>query len=110
MELTSRKRPRRRGPSAAAGAAPLFEGESPEGGEDDDAGHVEGPAGEVVLAHLGLAHGVEEELEVPDDAGQCGEDVVADEGLGARGGRRWRGRVGRSRPGSCLRRGRRAWG
>ena len=61
---------------------PLFEDEAPEGGEDDDAGHVEGPAGEVVFAHLGLAHGVEEELEVPDDAGHGGEDVVGDEGLG----------------------------
>ena len=53
---------------AAAGASPLFEEESPEGCEDNDAGHVKGPAGEVVLAHLGLAHGVEEELEVPDDS------------------------------------------
>ncbi len=43
---------------------------------------MEGPAGEVVLAHLGLAHGVEEELEVPDDAGERGEDVVGDEGFG----------------------------
>ena len=67
---------------AAAGSAPLFEGEAPEGGEEDDAGHVEGPAGEVVLAHLGLAHGVEEELEVPDDACERGEEVVGDEGAG----------------------------
>ena len=65
---------------AAAGSAPLLEREAPEGGEEDDAGHVEGPAGEVVLAHLGLAHGVEEKLEVPDDAGERGEDVVGDEG------------------------------
>ena len=41
-------------------------------------GHVEGPGGEVVLAHLGLAHGVEEELEVPDDAGECCEEIVCD--------------------------------
>ena len=61
---------------------PLLEGEAPEGGEDDDAGHVKGPAGEIVLAHLGLSHGVEEELEVPDDPGHGGEDVVGDEGLG----------------------------
>ena len=58
---------------AHAGAAPLAQDEAPESGEDDDAGHVEGPGGEVVLAHLGLAHGVEEELEVPDDAGESGE-------------------------------------
>ncbi len=43
-------------------------------------GHVEGPGGEVVLAHLGLAHGVEEELEVPDNAGKRGEEIVGDEG------------------------------
>lgn len=43
---------------------------------------MEGPAGEVVLAHLGLAHGVEEELEVPDDAGHRGEEVVEDQGAG----------------------------
>jgi len=55
--------------------------EAPERGEDDDRGHVEGPGREVVLAHLGLAHGVEEELEVPDDSGECGEEVVGDEGL-----------------------------
>ena len=42
---------------------------------------MEGPAGEVVLAHLGLAHGVEEELEVPDDACHGGEEVVGDESL-----------------------------
>ena len=43
---------------------------------------MEGPTGEVVLAHLGLAHGVEEELEVPDDAGHGGEEVVGDESFG----------------------------
>lgn len=43
---------------------------------------MQGPAGEVVLAHLGLTHGVEEELEVPDDSGHSGEDVVGDEGFG----------------------------
>ena len=64
----------------AAGSAPLFEREAPEGGEEDDARHVEGPTGEVVLAHLCLAHGVEEELEVPDDSGEGGKDVVESEG------------------------------
>ena len=53
---------------AAAGASPFFQEESPKRGEDDDAGHVEGPTGKIVLAHLGLAHGIEEELEVPDHA------------------------------------------
>ena len=66
---------------AAAGASPLFEDQAPEGGEENDAGHVEGPGGEVVLAHPGLAHGVEEELEVPDDSGYGGEGVVGDKRL-----------------------------
>ena len=57
--------------------------EAPECGEDDDASHVKGPAGEVVLAHLGLAHGVEEELKVPDDAGERGEEVIRGEGFGS---------------------------
>ncbi len=43
---------------------------------------MEGPAGEVVFAHLGLAHGVEEELEVPDDAGEGSKEIVGYEGLG----------------------------
>ena len=72
------------GSRTSAGAAPFFEEEAPEGGEDDDGGHMEGPGGEVVLAHLGLAEGVEEELEVPDDAGGGGEEVVGDEGAGGR--------------------------
>jgi hypothetical protein len=67
---------------SAAGASPLVQEETPECGKDDDRGHVEGPGGEVVLAHLGLAHGIEEELEVPDDAGECGEEIVRDEGFG----------------------------
>ena len=75
---------RNEGLGAATGAAPFFEEEAPEGGEDDDAGHVEGPAGEVVLAHLGLAHGVEEELEVPDDSCERGEDVIEEEGFGGK--------------------------
>ena len=40
---------------------------------------MECPTGEVVLAHLGLSHGVEEELEVPDDACHAGEEVVGEE-------------------------------
>src|SRR5882757_995573 len=62
---------------AAAGVLPFLEGDTPEVGEDDDAGHVEGPTGEVVFAHLVGAEGVEKELEVPDDARRCGEQVVA---------------------------------
>jgi len=53
------------------------EGYAPEGAEDDDAGHVEGPAGEAVFfAHLGFAHGVEEELQVPGESGDGGEQVI----------------------------------
>ncbi len=35
---------------AAAGTAPLAEGQAPEVAEDDDEGHVDGPAREVVSA------------------------------------------------------------
>ena len=65
---------------AAAGSAPFFERETPECGEEDNARHVKGPTGEIVLAHFCLAHGVEEELEVPDDASEGGQDVVGSEG------------------------------
>ena len=69
-----------KGFGATAGSAPFFESKAPESGKENNAGHVEGPAGEVVLAHLGLTHRVEEELEVPDDSGEGGQDVVGGEG------------------------------
>ena len=52
-----------------AGALPLLEDESPHGTEDDDTRHVQGPAGEAILAHLGFTHGVEEKLQIPEGAG-----------------------------------------
>src|SRR5512138_1363126 len=58
---------------------PLVETDPPEAAEGDDEGHVDGPAREVVLAHLGRAHAVEEELEVPGRPGQGGPDVVRQE-------------------------------
>ena len=64
---------------AEARALPLAQGDAPERGEDDDAGHVESPACELVLAHARLPHGVEEELEVPDDSGESGKDVVSEQ-------------------------------
>ncbi len=67
---------------AAAGASPLFQRQSPESGEDNNGRHVQGPTGEVVFAHLGLAHGIEEELEVPDDSGHSGEGIVGNQGFG----------------------------
>src|SRR5580658_2627435 len=70
---------------AAACTSPLMQGYTPESAEDDDAGHVEGPTGEAVLfAHLSFAHGVEEELQVPCEAGDGREYVVAK--LRCRGG------------------------
>ena len=59
-----------------AGPLPLLEHNAPERAEDDDAGHVERPTGELVFAHLCLAHAVEEELHVPDHAREGGEQVV----------------------------------
>src|SRR3984885_9389997 len=59
------------------GAAPLPQAQAPERGENDDAGHVEGPARKAVASHLALAHGVEKELEIPGRAGKRAQQVVA---------------------------------
>ena len=61
-----------------AGALPFMENPTPHGAEDNDAGHVQRPACEAEPAHLRLAHGVEEELEVPCGAGQRAEEVIAE--------------------------------
>jgi hypothetical protein len=37
----------------------------PEAAQNDGAGHVQGPTGRFVAAHLRFAHGVEEKLETP---------------------------------------------
>ena len=60
------------------GAAPFPQSESPESAENDDAGHVEGPTGESIFAHLGFAHGVEEKLKVPGGAGEGREQVIGE--------------------------------
>ena len=52
---------------------------SPESSEKDSAGHVERPTAEVVFAHFGLAHGVEEELQVPKHASGGSEGIVEGE-------------------------------
>ena len=53
-----------------AGSFPLVEINAPQRAENDDAGHVQAPTGKAKLSHLGLAHGIEEELHVPASAGQ----------------------------------------
>ncbi len=63
-----------------ARALPLAEEESPDGAEENDGGHVESPGTELVVAHLCLTHGVEEELEIPDHPGCGGEEVVEEQG------------------------------
>ena len=71
-----------------ARALPLVENPAPHRAEDDDARHVQRPRGEAELAHLRLAHRVEEELEVPRRARQRGEKVVSEHGdlqVGRRG-------------------------
>ena len=79
MQQSSRNKQEAAG-DAQAGAMfrilPLFQRNAPQRGEDDDAGHVQRPAGEVVFAHLRLAHRVEEELEIPDHACKCGKKVI----------------------------------
>src|SRR6266567_7641376 len=61
---------------AAAGSVPLPQRDTPECAENHDAGHVESPARESIVAHLGLTHGVEEELQVPSDPGDCRKYIV----------------------------------
>lgn len=47
------------------GALPFFQRKTLQGAEDDDAGHMQCPAGELKAAHLRFAHGVKEKLHVP---------------------------------------------
>ena len=75
----------------ATRALPFVEYPAPHGAENDDARHVQGPAGEAEAPHLGLAHRVEEELEIPTRAGQRREEVIAEPRhfeIGRRGGDR----------------------
>ena len=91
---------------------PFVEYPTPHGAENNDAGHVQRPTGKTVPSHLGLAHGVEKELEVPGDARDSTEKVVIghgnlqgrrrDEGVG--GGAVFAGRSARDgmlRPDAC---------
>ena len=61
-----------------ARAFPFVENPAPHRTEDDNAGHVQGPRGKAELAHLGLAHGVKEELKIPSRAGQGAEEIVSE--------------------------------
>ncbi len=71
---------------------PLVENPAPHGTEDDDACHVQRPRGEPKLAHLRLAHCVEEKLEIPTCPSQRTENVVA---------QHWNFKIGRRR--TCVR-------
>jgi len=63
---------------APAHSAPLVQCDAPERTEDDDTGHVERPTGEaILLAHLRLAHGVKEELQIPGESRDSRQNVVA---------------------------------
>src|SRR6202521_3779641 len=61
---------------SSARASPLFQSDAPQCAENDDAGHVQRPTGELVPSHLGLTHGVEEKLHVPDGARESREQIV----------------------------------
>src|SRR5512137_1863286 len=65
-------------PHSPTDQSPLTEVNAPQVAEDDDEGHVQAPAGEVVLAHLGSAHAIEEKLSVPHGAAEDSEAVVAE--------------------------------
>ena len=59
-----------RGQGRGGNAPPFPEGQAPEVAADDDEGHVQGPTGEVIRAHFGRAHSVEEKLKIPNDPGE----------------------------------------
>ena len=61
---------------AKTGATPFMDHDPPQSREDDDAGHVQRPTGEIVFSHLGLTHAVKEKLEIPDDACGSREQIV----------------------------------
>src|SRR6185437_2520627 len=63
-----------------ARSLPLFQSDSPEAAEDDDAGHMQRPTGELVPSHLGFAHGVEVELKIPRGAVQSAEQILRHHG------------------------------
>lgn len=50
-------------------ALPFFQRKTPQGAEDDDAGHMQCPTGELKAAHLRFPHGVKEKLQVPGGPG-----------------------------------------
>src|SRR6185437_9623464 len=54
---------------------PLFQSDSPEAAEDNDAGHVQRPTGELVPSHLGFVHGVEKELNIPNGSCQSSKEI-----------------------------------
>ena len=53
-----------------------MERDAPQRAENDDARHVQGPTGEIVLAHPRRTHAVEEKLQIPSDPGDRRKQVV----------------------------------
>ena len=64
--------------SLPAGTFPFMKKPAPGRAENDDARHVQGPAGKPVTAHLGFTHRIKEELKIPGGAGQRGEQIIAE--------------------------------
>src|SRR5262249_10191686 len=60
-----KKRQRQQRSCSDSSTFPFFKSDAPKAAEDDDAGHVQRPAGEAIAVYLTLVHGVEEELEIP---------------------------------------------
>ena len=69
--------PRDEAVRAPARAAPLLQRQPPQRAKNDDARHVQCPRGEAEAAHLRLAHGVEEKLEIPRHARQRAQRQIA---------------------------------
>src|SRR3989339_654481 len=62
--------------SLFTGPSPFMEYPTPHRTEDDDTGHVQRPAGKAKLTHLGLTHGIKEELHVPGCTSQRRKQIV----------------------------------
>ncbi len=59
---------------------PFTEDQCPHIAENYDKSHVDGPTGEIVFSHLGGAHAVKHELEIPANPGKRWKDVINDDG------------------------------
>lgn len=83
------------GLGAGTAGFPFADGDAEAAAEQDEDDHVDRPAGELELAHANVTEPVKEELQIPEQAGEQGERVVAREARAAGGAEFARGAVAR---------------